>query len=69
MTKTILLIGTYDTKDDELRYVAERIKAMGGKVLRMDVSVLGDPTEPTIVRRPCRWASRNMWCPPLRSRP
>ena len=51
MTKTILLIGTYDTKDDELRYVAERIKAMGGKVLRMDVSVLGDPTEPTEISK------------------
>ena len=51
MTKTILLIGTYDTKDDELRYVGERINAMGGKVLRMDVSVLGDPTEPTEISK------------------
>lgn len=47
MTKTILVIGTYDTKDEELLYVAERIEAMGGKVVSMDVSVLGDPSKPT----------------------
>lgn len=47
MTKTILVIGTYDTKDEELHYVAERIEAMGGKVVSMDVSVLGDPSKPT----------------------
>ncbi len=45
--KTILVVGTYDTKDDELNYLAERIRAQGGKVLSMDVSVLGDPSEPT----------------------
>lgn len=47
MSKTILVIGTYDTKDEELHYVAERIEAMGGKVVSMDVSVLGDPSKPT----------------------
>lgn len=41
--KTILVIGTYDTKDDELSYVAERILSQGGGVLTMDVSVLGEP--------------------------
>ncbi|WP_170416517.1 Tm-1-like ATP-binding domain-containing protein [Ruegeria atlantica] len=45
--KTILLIGTYDTKDPEMRYIEECIKAQGGDVLTMDVSVLGDPTTPT----------------------
>ncbi|WP_069298591.1 Tm-1-like ATP-binding domain-containing protein [Neptunicoccus sediminis] len=44
--KTILIVGTYDTKDDELNYMAERITAMGGGVLTMDVSVLGDPSVP-----------------------
>ncbi len=44
--KTILIVGTYDTKDDELNYMATRISAMGGNVLSMDVSVLGDPTSP-----------------------
>lgn len=45
--KTILIVGTYDTKNDELEYMAERISSMGGGVLTMDVSVLGDPVNPT----------------------
>ncbi len=45
--KTILVIGTYDTKNDELDYLAERIRAQGGGVVSMDVSVLGDPATPT----------------------
>lgn len=45
--KTILVIGTYDTKDDELDYLAEVIRKQGGQVLSMDVSVLGDPSKPT----------------------
>lgn len=45
--KTILVVGTYDTKDDELSYLADCIRAQGGKVLTMDVSVLGDPKAPT----------------------
>jgi len=40
-------VGTYDTKNDELAYMAECIRAQGGGVLSMDVSVLGDPAEPT----------------------
>ena len=27
--KTILVVGTYDTKDDELNYMADRILATG----------------------------------------
>ena len=45
--KTILIVGTYDTKNDELEYMAERITALGGAVLTMDISVLGDPLKPT----------------------
>jgi uncharacterized protein (UPF0261 family) len=45
--RTILVVGTYDTKDDELHYIADVIRAQGGKVLTMDVSVLGDPSAPT----------------------
>ncbi|OWY03948.1 hypothetical protein B6V75_11135 [Thioclava sp. F1Mire-8] len=44
--RTILVVGTYDTKDDELTYLREVIEAQGGRVLRMDVSVLGDPSTP-----------------------
>jgi uncharacterized protein (UPF0261 family) len=39
----ILVIGTGDTKADELLFMRERIAAAGGKAVMMDVSVLGDP--------------------------
>lgn len=45
--RTIMIVGTYDTKDDELNYIAGVIRGQGGAVVTMDVSVLGDPTEPT----------------------
>jgi len=45
--KTILVIGTFDTKDDELRFLADVIRDQGGKVVTMDVSVLGDASEVT----------------------
>ena len=47
MDKTILVIGTYDTKDDELGFLSGVIKEQGGQVVTMDVSVLGDPSTPT----------------------
>jgi uncharacterized protein (UPF0261 family) len=45
--KTILVVGTYDTKNDELSYMAECIRGRAAAVVTMDVSVLGDPAEPT----------------------
>ncbi len=42
-SKTILVVGTFDTKNEELTYLADRIRALNGKTLTMDVSVLGDP--------------------------
>lgn len=49
--KTILVVGTYDTKDDELGFLADVIRAQGGHVLSMDVSVLGDPSAPCDVSK------------------
>ncbi len=49
--KTILVVGTFDTKDDELHYLVERIQAQGGGVLTMDVSVLGEPSQPCDVNK------------------
>ncbi len=51
MTKTILVIGTYDTKNDELSYLTGKITALGGSTLSMDVSVLGDPDAPTDISK------------------
>ncbi|TKZ21078.1 UPF0261 family protein [Shimia litoralis] len=45
--KSILVVGTYDTKDDELAFLADVIRDQGGQVKTMDVSVLGDPSNPT----------------------
>ncbi|MFK7993388.1 MAG: Tm-1-like ATP-binding domain-containing protein [Granulosicoccus sp.] len=42
-SKTILVVGTYDTKLDELSFISECIRQAGGNVLCMDVSVLGKP--------------------------
>ena len=42
--KNILVVGTFDTKNDELEYLSQQILKLGGKVTRMDVSVLGIPT-------------------------
>jgi len=49
--KTILIAGTYDTKDDELNYLADCIRGQGGGVLSMDISVLGDPKQPTDISK------------------
>ncbi|MCF4099306.1 Tm-1-like ATP-binding domain-containing protein [Maritalea mediterranea] len=49
--KTILVIGTYDTKSDELDYLTNVIKGQGGNVRTMDVSVLGDPPTPTDISK------------------
>ncbi|MEO5760592.1 MAG: Tm-1-like ATP-binding domain-containing protein, partial [Mesorhizobium sp.] len=39
----ILVIGTGDTKADELLFMKQCIEASGGSAVMMDVSVLGDP--------------------------
>lgn len=49
--KTILVVGTYDTKNDELEYMVERIHSQGGATLTMDVSVLGNPQNPTDISK------------------
>lgn len=44
MAKTILLIGTLDTKGEEFAFVRDRIEARGIRALVVDVGVLGEPT-------------------------
>ncbi|MEM7440288.1 MAG: Tm-1-like ATP-binding domain-containing protein [Pseudomonadota bacterium] len=48
---TILIVGTYDTKNEELEYLAGVIRGQGGQVMTMDVSVLGDPEKPTDISK------------------
>lgn len=49
--KTILLIGTYDTKEPEMRFIEQCIREQGALVVTMDVSVLGDPSAPTDINK------------------
>ncbi len=44
MTPDILLIGTCDTKADEILFIRSCIEGQGGRALIMDVGVLGTPT-------------------------
>jgi uncharacterized protein (UPF0261 family) len=41
--KTVLLLGTLDTKGEEYAYVRELLRARGVKTLVMDLGVLGEP--------------------------
>jgi len=50
-TKTILVVGTFDTKNDELTYISDRIHALNGACVTMDVSVLGDPEKATDISK------------------
>jgi uncharacterized protein (UPF0261 family) len=43
MTKTIALIGTFDTKGEEFSFLRERIESAGLGTLMIDVGVLGSP--------------------------
>jgi uncharacterized protein (UPF0261 family) len=43
MPKTILLIGTFDTKGNEYAYVRDLILAWGHQVLTLDAGVAGEP--------------------------
>ncbi|GAA4218759.1 uncharacterized protein (UPF0261 family) [Sagittula marina] len=44
--RTILIVGTFDTKNAELDYIADVIRGQGGGVRTMDVGVLGEPARP-----------------------
>jgi len=51
MDKTILLIGTMDTKEEELLFCRELILRRGFKVLLLDAGILKDPRTPPNVTR------------------
>jgi uncharacterized protein (UPF0261 family) len=43
MKKKIVIIGTVDTKGDQLRFLKERIESRGHEAILMDISMGGDP--------------------------
>lgn len=58
MPKKIVIIGTVDTKADEIRYLRQKIEDHGFQALVMDIGVLGEtPFEPDINNRQVAEAS------------
>ena len=51
MGKTILLIATFDTKEQEAVFLKERIEARGLDVLLMDAGILGPPSASVDIER------------------
>ena len=50
--RTVVLVGTLDTKGDEYAYLRDRLKLHGANTLLIDVGTLEEPrTEPDIDRR------------------
>jgi uncharacterized protein (UPF0261 family) len=48
----IIVVGTHDTKGEELRFVKQRIESKGHEALTLDCGVMGRPTfEPGISRK------------------
>ena len=45
--KTIVLIGTLDTKGPEIGYLRDRLQALGNATLVIDSGILGEPLEIT----------------------
>ena len=43
MPKTIMVIGTLDTKGEEVEYLRTRIESRGHQTIVVDVGVLGEP--------------------------
>lgn len=51
MSCTVLVIGTLDTKGEELRYLCDEIRRRGSRPLVMDVGVLGKPAFEADIKR------------------
>jgi uncharacterized protein (UPF0261 family) len=49
--KTILVIGTYDTKAAELAYLEQVIRDMGAEPMSMDISILGSSDHPVDISK------------------
>ena len=45
MPKTILLIATFDTKEEEAKFLKQRIESRGCQVLTLDAGILGANTK------------------------
>ncbi len=51
MAKTIAIVGTLDTKGEEIRHIKEGIESRGHKALVIDGGILGEPLFPPDINR------------------
>jgi len=51
MTRTVLILATLDTKSEEAAYLRERIEALGGAALLLDLGVVGESPIPADIGR------------------
>ena len=51
MTKTIAIVGTLDTKGEEVKYLKELIEKRGPKAIVIDTGILGAAPFPAEVTR------------------
>ena len=51
MDKTVLIIGTLDTKGAEIAYLRDRIQALGLQTIVVDDGILGEPLGITLEQR------------------
>ncbi len=51
MDKTIIIVGTLDTKGEEIKYVKEMIERRGHKTIVIDGGILGEPLFPPDIAR------------------
>ncbi len=59
MAKTIVIVGTLDTKGDEVKYIKELIEKRGHKTIIIDAGILGEaPFPPDITREQVAEAAR-----------
>ena len=49
MAKSIVILGTLDTKGDQLIYLKKLIEAWGHRVIVVDIGVLGEPALPPTI--------------------
>ena len=52
--RTALVVGTFDTKGDELRYIRDRLRAYGVPTRTVDLSTSGKPSRADVTPEPGR---------------
>jgi uncharacterized protein (UPF0261 family) len=65
MAKAIAIVGTLDTKGEEIRYIKERIESRGYKAVVIDGGILGQAVARCTLLMPCFTSSGYRLCAQL----